>query len=269
MHPTRTLKTTLSMLAAVALLAAVGTSHAAVLYLNTFDDTGNVNLGGDTTDAPAFYNWVVPGTDGSSPSGAEGVDEQAFDSGDTVLSGDPSGDHGHFFVSSGNNLRFRNSPTTTVSNFYGDVVDEINELGAGDYTLTYQFDYAGEETTSKRSWKWNFFLFGDSNTAGGRWTNSGGLTTTTIDEWRHFSQTFEFTLVADPADAAPNSGVFTAGDFRGFAGGFELDNRAGDTDAEFRVDNVEITSQTIPEPATLALLGVGLAAVSRRRRAVR
>ena len=269
MHLTRTLKTTIPILAAVALLAAVGTSHAATLYLNTFDDTGNINIGSDETDGTDFFNNKP-----SNPPAS--ITDEPFDTGvDTNIGDMPaSGEHVTMTIDPNSQATFEANRSGSNRQF-NSVIDAINEMPAGTYDLTLSFDYA-TNLTSARTFTMNlqFMFFSSRNGDSGgnaRWETSkfktpgfGSPADPTV--FGTFTHEYTFTLVDNPTGTLPE-GHFAVGTFNQFELQMGFDTRATETTtAVFDMDNLRLSSQTIPEPASLALLGIGGAAMLCRRR---
>lgn len=243
------------------LLAAAPVSASIVVYLNTFDSTGNQNIGSDSTSAAGLFD-TVQAILGSSPNT---VTEEAFGGGDSNGPGSAaSGNYANFAAGDNNQTRFATAPTTVVSGEFQSIVDHINTFSAGIHEITFEFDYAGTHD------RLNFspILFGDFTNTDGRYIpGSTGLSPTgSLDDFEHFTGTVSFELVDSGAD--PTSGIFTVGDFQGLNLGFGIDNRSPSTGVtqELNVDNFSVKAGVIPEPGTLAMIGVGAALLAVIRR---
>ena len=257
----KTLTIGLSALAVVALLGSAGTAPAAVLiYQNTFDADGdNINLGDDPIDPVTFAG-----------SGSAIVESDTFANSGLGNTGgaDASGNHIKY-VSQGEGEEPNNTSAKTSNTRLAGVADLANELPAGSYDLTITLDlsYADVGTTVQDNVNMMMWGDGDFDSGGnGRWENAFSYSEPTGD-FARVSATRTFTLVDNPTSDLPE-GHFEVGKVRGVQLQVKIDSRSGDGSPEIaRIDNIRALSDTIPEPASLALLGLGGLACLRRRRA--
>ena len=179
---------------------------------------------------------------------------------------DASGNHIKY-VSHGEGDDVNNATGTSVTNRLAGVADLINELPAGSYDLTITLDlsYADVGTTVQDNV--NMMMWGDGefdSGGNGRWENAFDHGEPKGD-FARVSATRTFTLVDNPTSDLPE-GHFEVGEIRGFQLQVKIDPRSGDGSPEIaRIDNIRALSETIPEPASVTLLGLaGLACLRRR-----
>ena len=256
---------TTSMLTGTAVTCAADT-----LYLNTWDAAGNVNLGTDETDAAAFFfNASSFGDAGTT------LSEAAFSGSDANAPGASAG--GAYAVISapaGGGTTYRDSSTTSSPGPHAtSVVDALNALQPGVYEVALEFDYVNTFSSSTQDLvRLELVLFSTvSEDSGGNGRSEGtrptAPTTADANTFQHLvGDTRTLTIVAASAGVKPEY-TFTVGSFSGFQFVITADARRAPAGAvrTFKVDNYSVTSSTIPEPSSIALLMLGGLLMRKRR----
>ncbi len=250
---------TIVALAVAGLLLLGNVARGAVVYLNTFDDSGNVNLGTDSTDAPSIFT--------NTGFGSGTVTEEPFNSSlhSNTLGAQASGNHAVLATGFDTSWQI----TTNQNQWTQGLADLINTLPAGTYDLTLTTDMAWEDEggDSQRSIGALMFSSGDFDSGGnGRWEGAFNLNFASGPDFERVGDSATFTLVDPGATSNLPEGTFTVGTIAGFSLSVKMDSRGAQASEIVRLDNVQFTSTTIPEPATLTLIAVGAALLKSRRR---
>jgi hypothetical protein len=254
----------IAILLGITLTASI--ASADTLYLNTFDDAGSFNIDTDTTDAATFFP--------SPPSGST-VSEQAFGGGDTNTgSAAAGGDYALMTREAGLNKATTNND---AGNTFTTFIDLLNDLPLGEYTWRYAFDWASDlDGSTGHRMNLSVVMEGAGSGGNGKWLDGNARTvlgdSDDVNTFKHFtSGQTTFSVVETLAEANDTNGHFVVGSFTGLDFRFSpaaQNFSSPPSEATFKLDNFAIQSDTIviPEPATLALVGLGGVLMARRRR---